>query len=384
MQSSLKTILYQMQVLTAKELIQLTRDVMLMIFVVWGFTMDIFVAGSGLKIELEDASYVVSDLDQSPSSRELIYRFKQPEFRLDGVEDNDAKLMSMLDHGTTMLVLSIPPKFGSDLAKGHNTSVQLLVDTTNSVLGSLAAGYAGQLVIEFAMSKAMEKMRMFTGSGRSMPGVDSAHIMWFNPNGVDKWFVPVTELMTMITMLSILLPAAAMVREKERGTVEQLLVSPLNPLQIMFPKVIAMTAVILVGVTISIFGVLQPIFHVPFRGSYVLFYVLTAIYVFSSAGFGLVISTITRNLAQVGLVVIMFLAPMLLLSGTWIPSEALPEVIQWLMLISPLHYFINVVFGIMLKGVGLSVLWESVLGLVVLGTAVFTFGLLRFRRQFAI
>lgn len=131
-------------------------------------------------------------------------------------------------------------------------------------------------------------------------------------------------MITMITMLSIMLPAAAMVREKERGTVEQLLVSPLTPLEIMLPKVLAMTFVILIGVTLAVFGVLGPVFEIPFRGNMLLFYVLTAIYVFSTAGFGLAISTVVNNLAQVGLMVIMLLSPMLLLSGAFVPRKPCP------------------------------------------------------------
>jgi ABC-2 type transport system permease protein len=256
------------------------------------------------------------------------------------------------------------------------------VDTSNSVLGSLATSYAAQIVAGYGVQRAMERLSVAGAMGGSMPMVNSAHRVWFNPNGLDRWFVPINEMLTMITMLSIMLPAAAMVREKERGTVEQLLVSPLTPLEIMLPKVFAMTMVILLGVTVTVYGVLGPIFHIPFRGNVFLFYILTAIYVFSTAGFGLAISTVVNNLAQVGLMVIMLLSPMLMLSGTFVPPEAMPTVLGYLMLLSPLHHFIEIVMGILLKGVGLDVLWPSVLGMFLLGGAVFGFGTWRFRRQF--
>lgn len=375
--------IYRLQVLTAKELLQLMRDILLLVIVVYAFTVDIFVAGSGLQIELRNAALTIVDYDGTYYSRELGSRFQKPYFNLQEVTGDYGSIQRRMDAGETMIALVIPSDFTEDLAAGKQTSVQVVVDTTNSILGSLGSGYAAQIIGQFGFDQALQRFAMLGAGGGSMPAVESAHRLWFNPNAEDRWFMPVTELMTIITLLSILLPAAAMVREKERGTVEQLLVSPLSPMEIMLPKVIAMTAVILIGSLVAVFGVLQPIFDVPFRGSYLLFFALTAAYVFTSAGFGLAISTITNNLAQVGLVVIMLLSPMLLLSGTWVPPEAMPVPIQYLMLLSPLHYYIDIGFGVMLKGVGLSVLWPSVLGMLVLGSAVFVFGALRFRRQFA-
>ena len=181
----------------------------------------------------------------------------------------------------------------------------------------------------------------------------------------------------------ILLPAAAMVREKERGTVEQLLVSPLTPFQIVFPKVIAMTSVILIGTTMSLLTVLGPIFHVPLEGSLPLFYFITTLYIFANAGLGLLIATIARNLAQVGLLSLLIMGPILLLSGLWSPSEAMPVWMQWATMASPMRHYIEVSFGIFLKGAGIDLLWDSVLAIGFLGVAIFLLGIRRFRGQFA-
>ena len=375
-------VLQHMRVMTWKELLQFRRDVFLLIIVVYAFSADIYIAGSGIEMELKRAALTVADYDQSPASRELIYSFREPQFKYQGMEMSGDRAMDLLDAGETMLYLEIPADFNESLLTGRPTQVQLFVDTSNSVLGSLATSYAAQIVAGFGIEKARERLSVAGAMGGSMPVVNSAHRVWFNPNGKDSWFVPINEMLTMITMLSIMLPAAAMVREKERGTVEQLLVSPLTPLEIMLPKVLAMTMVILVGVTLAVFGVLGPVFNIPFRGSMTLFYVLTAIYVFSTAGFGLAISTMVNNLAQVGLMVIMLLSPMLLLSGAFVPPEAMPTVLSYLILLSPMHHYIEIVMGIFLKGVGLDVLWPSVAGLVIVGTAVFAFGTWRFRRQF--
>ena len=375
-------VLQHMRVMTLKELIQFRRDIFLLIVVVYAFSADIYVAGSGIEMELKQAALTVADYDQSPASRDLIYSFRQPQFKFQGMEMNSERAMDLLDAGKTMLYLEIPADFNEALLSGKPTQVQLFVDTSNSVLGSLATSYAAQIVAGFGVQKAMERLSVGGAMGGGLPMVNSAHRVWFNPNGSDRWFVPINEMITMITMLSIMLPAAAMVREKERGTVEQLLVSPLTPLEIMLPKVLAMTFVILIGVTLAVFGVLGPVFEIPFRGNMLLFYVLTAIYVFSTAGFGLAISTVVNNLAQVGLMVIMLLSPMLLLSGAFVPPEAMPAALGYLILLSPMHHYIEIVRGIFLKGVGLDVLWPSVMGLLLVGTGVFAFGTWRFRRQF--
>ena len=375
-------IFQHMRVMTLKELLQFRRDVFLLVIVIYAFSMDIYIAGSGIEMELKHAALTVADYDQSSASRDLIYSFREPQFKFQGLEMNSARVMDLLDAGKTMLYLEIPADFNKSLLSGDPAQVQLFVDTSNSVLGSLATSYAAQIVAGYGLQRAMERLSVAGAMGGGMPMVNSAHRVWFNPNGLDRWFVPINEMLTMITMLSIMLPAAAMVREKERGTVEQLLVSPLTPLEIMLPKVFAMTMVILLGVTVTVYGVLGPVFHIPFRGNVFLFYILTAIYVFSTAGFGLAISTVVNNLAQVGLMVIMLLSPMLMLSGTFVPPEAMPTVLGYLMLLSPLHHFIEIVMGILLKGVGLDVLWPDVFGMLLLGAAVFSFGTWRFRRQF--
>lgn len=174
-----------------------------------------------------------------------------------------------------------------------------------------------------------------------------------------------------------------MVREKERGTVEQLLVSPLSPLQVMLPKVLAMTAVIVAGAAIGLGAILETIFDVPLKGSLWLFFAITTLYVVSLSGLGLLVATMTRNLAQAAMLAILILAPMLFLSGLWTPPEAMPLVMRYGMYVSPLHYYIDASYGILLKGAGISILWPQVLGIVGFGAPVFGFGLWRFRKQFA-
>lgn len=380
--SGLAVWLRRLDVMMVKELIQLSRDIVLLFFIAYTFTVDIYLAGSGVSLQLNRAAYAVLDSDHSFASRELLYRFRPPHFRLVGEVDNSRESMKMLDDGEAIMILDIPPNFQQSLLRGEAASVQLQVDATHSVLGFLASSYAAQIVGQYGLEAGLTREGLSVKDIGNIPQIDSRHRVWFNPNQNDGWFMSISELLTVITLFSILLPAAAMVREKERGTVEQLLVSPLTSFQIMFPKVIAMTAVILLGTAVSLFLILKPVFHVPFKGDLFLFFGVTTLYVFTTAGLGLFAATIARNLAQAGMMTILILAPMIFLSGAWTPPEAMPSWLRMGMNISPLHYYMDASFGIILKGNGLESIWPSILGIVVLGGLVFGFGLWRFRRQF--
>ena len=373
----------RIRVMTVKELLQLLRDTVLMGFIVYAFLGDVYLAGSGVKLQLTQAATVVNDADHSFASRDLIYRFQLPYFRLDGQVKNGREGVNLMDHGKAMVVIDIPPQFGESLLKGERTAVQMQVNTTNSIPGFLAATYATQIVAQYGLETSLKRLGYAIDDPLTGPMILEQHRVWFNPNQNETWFVSILELSNIITVLAILLPGAAMVREKERGTVEQLLVSPLSPLEIMVPKVLAMSVMILVGTALSVFLILEPVFHVPIEGSLFLFFAVTSLYVFTLAGFGLFAATIGRNLAEVGMLTILIVLPMIFLSGTWTPPEAMPKWLLIVTLLSPLHYYSDVGYGIFLKGAGLSILWDSVLCIVLLGGAVFGFGLWRFRRQFA-
>jgi len=374
--------LRRLRVMTVKELLQLSRDPVLLIILAWFFTAEIYIAGSGISMSLKHASVTVVDLDQSEASRELVARFRQPYFDVRETGFSGRAAAAMLDRGERMLLLEIPPGFERDLEAGRAVEVQLQADTTNTVLGTLATSYAAQIVGRYATDRALDELGIGDLQLAAMPRIEERRRVWYNPNQVDPWFMSISELMTVITMLSLMLPAAAAVREKERGTIEQLAVSPLTPFQILFPKVIAMTLAILAGTAVALFGILLPVFEVPVKGSLPFFFAVTALYALAVSGLGLFIATLSRNLGQVSMLVIVVLMPMLLLSGAWTPPEAMPWLLRRLMVISPLYWFIELGYGILLKGAGLEVLWDSVLGLAVLGSLLFAFGVFRFRRQF--
>src|SRR5450830_1350345 len=353
----------RLQAMTWKELLQLLRDPILLVFVIYAFTADIYNAASGVSFQLNNAALVLFDIDRSVASRELAGRFMPPEFRWLGSISNAAQGQRLLDDGKAMAVLDIPPRFGAGLSRGEQKSVQLQIDASNSVQGFLASVDATQIIARYGLEQALVRAGVeLNTSGIDAPAINNATRVWFNPNQNDAWFMGISELLNVVTLFSMLLPAAAMVREKERGTIEQLLVSPLSPLQIMIPKVIAMVAVILGGIALGLFGILVPVFSIPV--------------------IGILIATVTNNMAQAGMMVILILAPMMFLSGAWTPPEAMPTIMRLGMYASPLYYYINASYGILMKGAGAMVLWPMFFGILLIGVLVSTATILKFKKQF--
>jgi len=375
--------LRQIAVLSQKEIKQLLRDRALFIYTVYIFTANIIIAAGGATNELRDSAVRVHDADQSLASRDLIYRFQQPRFRLAGEVGSAAEALRLLDQGEAQMILEVPSGFTESLRRQQVVHVQALIDTSQANTGYLASSYAARIVARYSEDWAERNIIRAGGDPRQMPAIRNELRVWYNPGLNDKWFNTISELLTMVTVACILLPAAAMIREKERGTLEQLLVSPLTPLQIMLSKLLSMMLVMLCGTTVAVFGIMMPFYGVPFVGSVPLFFALTALYAFTNAGLGLAAATFARNSAQVGLVVLLMVMPIVMLSGTWTPMESMPPWLRSLMYLSPLRHYIEIAYGILLRGAGFGILWNSVLPMAAIGVALFALGLVRFRRQFA-
>lgn len=379
--------LRRVAMLTQKDLKQLLRDKPLLIFVIYVFTLDIYVAGVGMTGELLNAKILVHDTDRSTASRDLVYRFIPPYFHYAGEDTRPAHGMDRLDRGQAMMVLEIPDRFDETLRQGEETArLQLQVDAGNVVLGYLAPSYVERIIGHYAEEYTRANRSAVTASGAPPPSIaaiDNRIRVAYNANLDGHWFNAVAQWLTMMTVLAVLLPAAAFVREKERGTIEQLLVSPVTPIQVMLSKVFATTILIVAGSAVSVYAIMQPLISVPFRGSALLFFSLNALYAFNVAGLGLLMATFVRKQAQVGMLTILIAAPMTMLSGTWTAPEAMPPWLAQLVNWSPLYHFIECSYGIIFRGAGLDVLWPSVLALAGLGGALFALCIWRFRRQFA-
>jgi ABC-2 type transport system permease protein len=292
--------------------------------------------------------------------------------------------MNMLDREQARVLLDIPHDFSETLYEGTKpATVQLLVDASHANNGYLAASYAAAITNGFGEQWSRQSLARAGIDPSGIPHVESRVRLWHNADLNEPWFHTIAELTTMMAVVCILLPAAALVREKERGTIEQLLVSPVSPLQVMLAKVLAMEVVMLLGVAVALFGIMQPIYDVPAKGSLLLLFALTSIFAFSNAGLGLAAATFARNSGQTGLLVMLIVMPIVTLSGTWTPLESMPGWLRSAMALSPLRHFVDIIYSILLRGAGLDVLWKSVLAMVALGAVLFAIGLARFRRQFA-
>jgi ABC-2 type transport system permease protein len=372
----------QVRVLMFKELKQLLKDRALFAYTVFIFTLDVMLAAGASSIELQRAPLAVYDPERTAASRELIGRFQPPYFELRRHLADAREASALLDRGEARAVLILPDHFQQDLALGRQTEVQLLVDTAQANQGFLVASYAERIAAGFGAEWAQRALLRDGVDPTRLPEVRAEVRYWHNASLNEVWFNTVSELLTMLTIAAIVLPAAALVREKERGTIEQLLVAPLAPLQVVLSKVLAMVLVMLAGTAVAVLGVMHAGYGVPFRGSVALFFAMVALFAMACAGVGIVASGFARNSGQMGLIVILVVVPMVMLSGTWNMVESMPGWLQFLTEFSPLRHFIVLAYGILIRGAEFEVLWPALLKMLALGVGLFAIGVLRFRQQF--
>jgi ABC-2 type transport system permease protein len=373
--------LRQVGALMVKEWRQLVRDRALFGYIIFIFTLDILLAAGAPALDLRNTPLGVADRDQSAASRELIYRLRPPYFATHEVFDNDVQLQRRLDHGELRAVLTIPHGFERALVTGTAIDLQLVLDASDANLSYLLASYAARIIAPLAAEYA-ERRSAAGGRRDSPPQVRLRARNHFNPALRETWFATLSELITMVTVAAILLPAAALVREKERGTIEQLLVSPLTPLQIVLAKILAMTVVILLGTAVAVGGIMHAWLGVPFNGSVLLFFAMVALYAMSASGLGVLAATFARNSGQIGLIVLLLVMPIIMLSGTWNLVESMPTWLQTAINLSPMRHFVDVAYGIVSKGVDFTTIAVPAAKMTLLGALFSAAGVLRFRRQF--
>jgi ABC-2 type transport system permease protein len=371
----------QLIVLIGKELRQLARDRVLLGFTVYIFSLHIVITTLGASDDLRRAATVVHDGDRSVSSRELAQRLRAPYFTVIGEVSDARDGARALDEGTAHVFLDVPDDFSERLGRAdEQASVQMLVDTSKVSLGYLAAAYAARITEGLGADVARQRLAR-AGIVEAPPGIESRERTWYNFTLDLRASFSLQTLIMMMSVACVMLPATAAVREKERGTIEQLLVAPVSPLQIMMSKVAAMVMVTLAGTALAVYGVLEPIFGVPMRGGAPLFFAMVALYASALAGLGLVLATLARSSGQVGLLVILTVLPMIFLSGTATPIEGMPRPEQLAIQLLPLYHFVHISYGIAFRGEGLASLWPSVVALVAIGSVSFALGLWRFRKQ---
>lgn len=372
----------QFKGLLTKEFKQLLRDLILIIFMVYAFTGDIYFAGSGVTLQLKNAALKFIDRDQSFASRELKSKFREPFFK--NLGDLDAKSVKdeNFNHKEAMIYIEIPNDYQKNLYKNKSQDIQALIDSTHSIPGHLASMYANRIVLDYGITNSENFKNMPDSIKEFIPPIEDDYRTLFNPNQNDSWFMCVSQLLNVITVFAILLPGSALVREKEKGTIEQLLVSPVTPIQILLPKIIATTFFILIGICISWICIINPIFHVPTNGNFIWFLFYSVFYILAVTGIGLLAGTFCKNMSQVGMITILIVAPMIFLSGAWTPPEAMNSAMKLFMFISPLHYFIDITYNLMFKAANFTIIFGSFLKMLLIGVICIGSTVGRFRSQF--
>ena len=363
-----------------KEFNQLLHDYWILFILVYAFTGAIYVAGHAISMEIKNYPIAVLDLSQSRESRDLVGLLQPPYFKLVTYARSDAALVKLLDGGKVSLGLVIPPDFSREVRENRG-KCQVISDGTLSMAATIAMAHVAQIAADYGI-KMLEQQGQLTKSMLSqIPQVDARVRVAYNPNISSSWFTTLLELMNIITMISMLLSASAMVREKVYGTIEQLQVSPLRPAELFAAKIIPTTVVILLLSILSLFGVIKGVFNVPLQGNLFLFFSVTAIYIFSIASLGMAIAVIAKNIAQVAMMLLMIMYPMLFLSGAFTPPESMATWMRWTSLLSPMRYYMDFGFQVLYKGNGLAEVWYDIVGIVIIGSCLFAFSVWRFGRS---
>lgn len=332
------------------------------------------VIGYAVNTDVRDIRTVVHDLDQSVESRDLVARMlNSGYFTLVANVDRDEDVRRLIDRGEASLVVAFQRGFGADLQAGRTAYMQLILDGSDSNTASVVMSYASRIANHYSQQVLVERFERRLGAV-SMPGqVELRWRAWFNENLESRnYFVP-GVLVVVLTLVTLLLTAMSVVREKEIGTIEQIMVTPITPSEFILGKTIPFAVIGFIDVIlIVIIGVFW--FGVPIRGSIPLLFGATGLYLLTTLGVGLYISTVSQTQQQAMMSTFFFFFPAMMLSGFVFPIANMPTVVQWLTLINPMRYFLVVVRGLFLKGVGLPVLWPQLailagMGITILGLA---------------
>lgn len=356
-----------------KELRGLVRDPILLILIGYAFTLSIYTAATAMPETLNRAAIAIVDEDQSPVSSRITTAFYAPYFLVPQLI-TQSEMDARMDAGLDTFALDIPPNFQRDLLAGRSPTIQLNVDATRMSQAFTGGGYV-QSIVSAEVTEFLNRHR-----AQSSVPVDLALRARFNPELNKGWFGAISNIISSITMLAIVLTGAALIREREHGTIEHLLVMPVTPLEIMVSKVWSMGLVVLIASAVALALVVQGLLSIPIAGSLALFMVGTALMLFATTSMGVFLATIAGSMPQFGLLLMLVLLPLQVLSGTMTPRESMPDVIQYLMLAAPNTHFVLFAQGVLFRGAGLDVVWPQLLALIVIGAVLFTLALWQFRR----
>lgn len=368
----------RLRTLVKKEFIQIRRDRRILPILIIMPVLQLVILGYAVSSDIKHLRMVACDLDRTPQSRALIDRFTTSGyFDIRHTVSDDRHVKPLVDAGQARVGLVIPPRFAARLARQETATIQLLLDGTDSNTATVAQGYVTQIVNAEAMRILVERL----GPKATAPvAVEPTVRVWFNPDLKSVNFMVPGVVALILTIVTMTMTATAIVKEKERGTIEQLIVSPIRPVQLMLGKAIPF---VIIGYADILLVVLVGLlwFRVPIAGSFALLLFLSGLFIMTTLGLGLLISTVSQTQQQAMMLGFFANPPFMLLSGFIFPIASMPEPMQYLTYLIPLRYFLVIIRGIFLKGVGLDVLWPQALALAVFGVAVLVLSALRFQKR---
>lgn len=359
--------------LGTKELRSFRHDYVLFGLIVWAFSFSLYVLAQNNTQELRNASIAICDEDHSELSRRVAAAFLPPYFQ-PARAIGPAAIDQAMDTGRFTFVLDIPPDFERDLRAGRRPAIQAGIDATAVIHAGIGAGYIEEIIQG-------EIARYLDQNGKpEVPPVTLAVRVAFNPNVTTSWFTSVMGLINNVTMLAIIIAGAAIVREREHGTMDHLLVMPLTPLEIAMAKIWANGLVIAVAVVLSLYAVIRGLLGIPIAGSVPLFMLGVVLYLFFATAIGIFLGTIARSMPQLGLLFMLVAVPMNVLSGSNTPLESMPPFLQSLMQLSPSTHFVSFAQAILYRGAGIEIVWPEFLAIALMGGVFLLLTLARFRR----
>jgi ABC-2 type transport system permease protein len=373
--------LARLKQLLIKEFIQTLRDKRMRAILIVPPLIQMLVFGYAATFEIYHVPTVVLDLDHSQESRELISRFtSSPYFDVERELTDSRRLGDLVAQGKATVGLEIHAGFAQQLRKGQTVPLQVIVDATNSNTALLASGYISQIALGFAKEKQQERIgRIAPQLMTAMPSVELASRPWYNPDLRSRWFFVPGIIGSLTVVLVITLTAFAVVREREIGTLEQIMVTPIRPVEFILGKTLPFFLIGLFDVTlIAVVGSLW--FQVPFRGHVYVLAVGAVLFLLCMLGVGLLISTISSTQQQAMVTAFFFIMPCIMFSGFGFPISTMPPWMQDLSYLNPLRYFLVVIRGTYLKGVGMDILWQQMASMAALGVALLTISVLRFHK----
>jgi ABC-2 type transport system permease protein len=359
-----------------KELAGLAADKVLATFIVYSFSFSVYSVAAGVRTEVERAPMAIVDGDRSALSARIVDAMLPPEFRTPGMIDR-SQVDPRMDRGAYSFVLDLPPGMEADLLRGQAPLVQLNIDATAMTHAGVGAGYVTAILHQEA--RAFMQARS-TDAGQPVVPVIRAR---FNPNLTGQWFHAVKAVLENITMLSMLLAGAAVIREREHGTLEHLLVMPVRASEVAVAKIWASSTVILVAGGLSLVLVVNLLLDVPIAGSVPLFLAGTAIYLFATTSLGILLATVARSMPQFALLAMPVFLVLNMLSGAFTPLESAPAGLRTLLLASPTVHYIRFAQAVLYRGADITMVWPQLLVLAGLGAAFLAAALARFRAMLA-